>query len=65
MVVWVSNLTSQVGTGKFTNQIIYMINLPYYQYSIIIGLLLSDGWMSIPVLNKNISKLGFYQSLFY
>jgi len=40
-----------------------MINLPPFQYSIIVGLLLSDGWLIFASsANKN-ARLGFKQSL--
>jgi hypothetical protein len=32
-----------VGAGRFTKQVSDMIKLPLYQYSVIVGLLLSDG----------------------
>ena len=37
-----------------------MIKIPSFQYSIIVGLLLSDGWLSLG--DKN-ARLGFKQSL--
>lgn len=52
LVVWGTNLTSQVGTGRFIKQVSNMIALPSYQKSVIIGLLLSDGWLTIPVKNR-------------
>ena len=45
LVVWGSNLVSSVGYGRFTAQISNMIVLHPYQFSVIIGLLLSDGWL--------------------
>ena len=43
LVVWGTNLTSTVGMGRITKQESNMIRFPYYQKSVIIGLLLSDG----------------------
>jgi hypothetical protein len=43
LVVWGTNLTSSVGMGRITKQESNMIRFPYYQKSVIIGLLLSDG----------------------
>lgn len=43
LVVWGTNLTSLVGRGRLTKQESSMIILPPYQFSVIIGLLLSDG----------------------
>lgn len=40
-----------------------MIKLPPYQYSVIIGLLLSDGWLTIPRSDRKNARLGFSQSL--
>ena len=43
LVVWGENLASSVGTGRFTKQVRYMIILPPYQYSVMVGLIMSDG----------------------
>jgi CRISPR/Cas system CSM-associated protein Csm4 (group 5 of RAMP superfamily) len=45
LVIWGINLTSTVGYGRFTKQIRNMITLPYFQQSILIGILLSDGYL--------------------
>jgi hypothetical protein len=45
LVVWGTNLRSQVGTGKYTKLVSSIIKLPDYNKSIVIGLLLSDGWL--------------------
>jgi hypothetical protein len=42
IVIFGSNLTSTVGI-KFSRTQLAMVRLAYYQYSVIIGLLLSDG----------------------
>jgi len=60
LVIWGTNLTSTVGTGRFSKQVSNMIILAPYQYSVIIGLLLSDGWITFD--HKN-ARLGFKQSL--
>lgn len=63
LVVWGRNLASNVGTGRFTKQVSSMIKLPSYQHDIVIGLLLSDGWMILSnSRNKNV-RLGFAQSV--
>lgn len=59
LVVWGTNLTSTVGV-KFTLKQLAMVQLAPYQYSVIIGLILSDGWISQT--SKN-ARLGFKQSL--
>jgi hypothetical protein len=43
LVVLGTNLTSTVGTGRFTKQVSNMIKLAPFQKSVLIGLLLSDG----------------------
>jgi hypothetical protein len=63
LVVWGTNLSSSVGKGRFTKQESNMIKLPYYQKSIIIGLLLSDGWLTIASKTTKNARLGFKQSL--
>jgi hypothetical protein len=63
LVVWGSNLTSQVGEGRFTKQVSHMIKIPFYLLSVIIGLVLSDGWLTIPRPDRKNARLGFKQSL--
>ena len=63
VVVWGSNLQSLVGTGKFTKQVSNMIVLAPYQYSVVIGLLLSDVWLSFASKTNKNARLGFKQSL--
>ena len=63
VVVWGSNLQSLVGTGKFTKQVSNMIVLAPYQYSVVIGLLLSDGWLIFASKTNKNARLGFKQSL--
>lgn len=40
-----------------------MIGIPPYQYSVIVGLLLSDGWLVIPSSTSISPRLGLTQSL--
>lgn len=41
-----------------------MYDFPSYQYSVIVGLLLSDGWLIFTNINKSKNaQLGFKQSL--
>ena len=63
VVVWGSNLQSLVGTGKFTKQVSNMIVLAPYQYSVVIGLLLSDGWLIFASKTNKNARLGFAQSI--
>lgn len=62
LVVWGTNLSSSVSRGRITKQESNMIKLPPYQLSVVIGLLLSDGWLTFSnSRNKNV-RLGFSQS---
>ncbi len=63
LVVWGTNLTSSVGMGRITKQESNMIRFPYYQKSVIIGLLLSDGWLTYASKTHKNVRLGFKQSL--
>lgn len=63
LVVWGTNLRSQVGTGKFTKLVSSIINLPNYNKSIIIGLLLSDGWLTFASKTNKNARLGFKQTI--
>ena len=60
IVIWGTNLSSTVGV-KYTRSQLAMVCLPPYQYSIIIGLVLSDAWLIIKPRGK-IAILGFQQS---
>ena len=63
LVIWGQNLTTSVGKGRFTKVVSNMIQLTPFSKSVIIGLLLSDGWLtSISKKDKN-ARLGFKQSL--
>lgn len=63
IVVWGINLTSSIGKSRFTKQISNMIQFPTDKKSVIIGLLLSDGWINIGSINSKNARLGFSQSL--
>lgn len=63
LVVWGSNLTSQVGRGRLTKVVSNNIKIPPYQYSVIIGLILSDGWVIIPRKDRKNARTGFKQAL--
>ena len=62
LVIWGQNLQSTLGTGKFTKEVSGMIKLPPYQKSVIIGLLLSDAWLTIASKTNHNARLGFSQS---
>jgi hypothetical protein len=40
-----------------------MVRFAYYQYSVIIGLLLSDDWLTFASKTNKKARLGFKQSL--
>jgi hypothetical protein len=63
LVIWGNNLPSGVGWGRHTKQERNMIAIPPYQYSVIVGLLLSDGWLIIPGTTHISPRLGLSQSL--
>lgn len=63
LVVGGKNLTSTVGMGRFTKQVRNMIELPPYQKSVILGLILSDGWLRFPSKTSKNVNLGLKQSL--
>ena len=63
LVVWGTNLVSLVGSGKPSVLEREMVKLPPFQYSIIVGLLLSDGWLTIASSTSINARLGFKQSL--
>jgi len=62
LAVWGQNLPSSVGLGRFTKQESNMIQLPPFIKSVIIGLLLSDGWLTIASKTNKNARLGFAQS---
>jgi len=62
LVIWGSNLTSNVGYPKFTKLINNIITLPPYYYDIIVGLILSDAWLHKGKPHWN-AQLQFKQSL--
>lgn len=64
LVLWGSNIASTVGSGKFTKIERGMIVLPWYQKSICVGLLLSDGSLGLSS-SKNVNpRLSLKQSYY-
>jgi len=63
LVVWGTHLTSTVGIGRFTKQVRDMIQLPALQKSVVVGLILSDGWLRFPSKTSKSALIGFKQSL--
>lgn len=62
-VLWGRNLGSGVGRGRLTKVERSMIKLAPFQFSVIIGLLLSDGWLTLASEKSLNARLGFKQSL--
>lgn len=62
VVIWGSNLCSTAGAGRFTNIVKNMIQLPPYQKSVVVGLVLSDGYLSSSKPHEN-PHLTFKQGL--
>ncbi len=63
-----TNLSTTVGLPKMTQRVRNMMELSPYQSSVVIGLLLSDGWLSLsttknPDKSRLNARLGFKQSL--
>jgi len=63
LVVWGQNFTSQVGSARFSPQISNMIKLAPYQYSVCIGLILSDAWVEFAESYSKSARLGLKQSM--
>lgn len=63
LVLWGKDLGSSVGSGRLTKIERNMIKLAPTPYSIIVGLLLSDGWLTLSTDKSLNARLGFKQSL--
>lgn len=62
LVVWREVLYSGFTTLRLSNNELNMIKLPIKQRGIIVGLLLSDGWLSYASVNHKYPRLGFEQT---
>lgn len=64
LVSWGQYLSSTVGTKLISKQERSMVEFPSFQFSVIIGLLLSDGYLQLQTKNRSINScLRFKQSL--
>ena len=63
LVVWGTNLGSTVGYGRLTKVTRNLIKIPPFHYSVMVGLLLSDGWLIFSSSKNKNARLGFKQSL--
>nr|AYE93199.1 LAGLIDADG homing endonuclease [Termitomyces sp.] len=61
LVPFGTNLGTGIGGGRVLKKNSQMYKLHNYPYSVIIGLMLSDGWTDFPK-DKNNARLGFSQS---
>jgi len=52
LVVWGKNLESGIGNGRVTKLHSQMYELAPYQLSVVVGVLLSDGWLSFAIIVK-------------
>ena len=62
LVIYGSNLGSTLGMTRFLKNLRNLIYLPSWNYSIIVGHLLSDGWLEKYSLNSN-TRFKFKQSM--
>lgn len=62
IVLFGSNLGPLYNTGKFSKNISKLIYLHPYYYSIVVGMLLSDGWLEKSSINSN-TRFRFKQSI--
>jgi len=63
IVVWGKLLSSNVGYPRFTKLVINLVKLPSYVKSVVVGLILSDGWFNFQKQRQVNARLGFQQSL--
>ena len=61
LVVWGKDLPSHIGYNRLTHMEAKMIALPPLQLSVVVGLILSDGWLSYGGKYSNYARLGFKQ----
>lgn len=62
LVVWGTNLGNSAGNWRVTKLLAQILKLPFYQFSIAVGLLLSDGWLEFPN-RQTYARVKFEQSL--
>lgn len=65
MVLWGSHgsLGSSIGFGKFSFKLKSSIQLPQYILGVVVGIILSDGWIQISSFKSKNARLRFTQSL--
>jgi hypothetical protein len=63
LILWGENLGSMVGSGRLTKVERNMLKLAPTQYSVVVGVLLSDGWLTLSTEKSLNARLGLKQSL--
>jgi LAGLIDADG DNA endonuclease family len=63
IVWWGTNLSSNIGYGRSTKVVLGMYKIPSFHNSVIIGILLSDGWVHNATSHAKSPRIGFKQSL--
>jgi hypothetical protein len=62
LVPYGTNLVTTINMGRLSKNLQGLIYLPYNIYSIIVGKLLSDGWLDKEILNAN-TRFRFKQAV--
>jgi len=63
LVVWGSNLSTNVGYPRFSKLVSNIISLSPYVKGVIIGLILGDAWISYSTKHHKNAHLAFKQSV--
>jgi hypothetical protein len=63
LVLWGNYLTSNVGYPRFNKLVSNMIELSSYTEGVVVGVILSDGWLTFATSHAVNARLGFQQSL--
>jgi len=63
LVPWGINLYSNVGNPRFPKLVSFMVSLPPYVLSVVIGLILGDAWVSFSTKHHKNAHLAFRQSV--
>jgi LAGLIDADG DNA endonuclease family len=63
LVIWESNLSSNVGYPMFSKFVGSMIQLPLFVKGVVVGLII--GWLTFASIRSNNARLGFSQSLIH
>lgn len=63
LVLWGENINPSSTVRRLTTIELNMLNFPLYQRSVIVGLLLSDAWLTYASVNHKYPRLGFEQTI--